>query len=123
MYGLWTGDRSVVLPPGKLKKSTMGNQVLISSKDGFKTVTIVHGLVTSVRTEIDHSEERLLASKDVTDEEVKQSLKALGIEASKARLQQMRDILEAAREEMKDSLDNVVTTIIVKMDGLQKRTP
>ena len=120
VYGLWTGDRSAVFPLGKVKVEKAGDKIVVSADDGFKTVTIVGGVLASVRTEIDHSEQRVAASREVTDEEVRQSLKALGIAASKERMDEMRSILEADRENAKDSLDNTVTTITVTVDGLPK---
>jgi hypothetical protein len=119
MYGLWTGNKSAVFPGKEIKTTKVDDKIVVSGDDGTKTVALVGGKVVSVRTEIDNSEERAAASLEITDEEVEESLRALGIPASKERMDEMRGILEAAQESEKNA-PNIVTTITVTVDGLNK---
>lgn len=125
MYALWTGDQSAVLPNQDVKISKVEDKTEVSGEHGSKArhsvVTMVEGMVVSVKSEFDPSLEKQPAERfEMSDQQIKDTLKAMGKPETQEEIDKLKAMMETARSSMANLKDKITTTTKVTVTGMPK---
>lgn len=125
MYSLWTGDQSAVLPGKDAKITKVEDKTEVSGEHGSKArhsvVTLVAGMVVSVKTEFDPSLDKDAAKMpEMSGQEIKDTLKAMGKPETQEEIDQLKAMMKKAQDSMANLKDKITTTTKVNVTGLPK---
>jgi hypothetical protein len=123
MYSLWTGDQASVLPGKDVKITQVEDKTEVSGEDGSKArcsvVTLVAGMVVSVKTEFDPSLDKDAAKKpEMSDQQIKDALKAMGKPGTQEEIDKLKAMMEKAQSSVANLKDKLTTTTKVTVTGL-----
>lgn len=123
MYSLWTGDQASVLPGKDVRITKVEDKTEVSGEDGSKArrsvVTLMAGMVISVKTEFDPSLDKdALKQPEMSDQEIKDALKAMGKPDTQEEVDKLKAMMEKAQSSMANLKDKITTITTVKVAGL-----
>lgn len=123
MYALWTGERSAVFPSQDVNIAKADGKTQVSGENGSKArhsvVTMEGGMVTSVKSEFDPSLEKQPAAKmEMSDQQIKDTLKAMGKPATQEEIDKLKGIMQQAQSSMANLKEKITTTTKVTVTGL-----
>jgi hypothetical protein len=123
MYALWTGERSAVLPSQDVKITKVDDKTEVSGENGSKArhsvVTMVGGMVASVKSEFDPSLDKQPAAKmEMSEQQIKDILKAMGKPETQEEIDKLKDIMKQAQSSMANLKEKIITTTKVTVTGL-----
>ncbi len=125
MYALWTGEQSSVLPTQNVKITKLEDKTEVSGDNGSKArhsvVTIVAGMVVSVKSEFDPSLEKKPAEEpEMSEQQIKDALKAMGKPETQEEIDKLKEMMKRAQNSMANLKDKITTTTKVTVTGLPK---
>ena len=125
MYALWTGEQSDVFPGQNVKITRLEDKTEVSGEDGSKArhsvVTLVSGIVVSVKSEFDPSLEKQPAERfEMSEQQIKDTLKAMGKPETQEEIEKLKETMKQAHSTMANLKEKITTTTKVTVTGLPK---
>lgn len=125
MYALWTGDQAAVLPSQDVKITKVEDKTEVSGEDGSKArhsvVTMVAGMVVSIKSVFDPSLEKQPAEMtEMSDQQIKDTLKAMGKPETQEEIDEFKAMMKRAQNSVANLKDKITTTTKITVTGLPK---
>jgi hypothetical protein len=123
MYSLWKGDRNSIFPKNivKVVKNDNNTEVFGTSQEGANsiTMTLKDGMLVALKSVYEPSlAKNNSVKKEMTEQELKETLKAMGKPQTVEEIEKLRKMMKSAKESLKNLTDKVTTITKITMKGL-----